>query len=604
MRTPAPAHLLSLGLGLVALLLPRAAHADFTVDDTSDLADFDTSDGVCAAGSYTGPCTLRAAIMQANHDGGAHVITVPAGNYTLTITGTGLAEAGDLDIGTDLEIVGDGMGLTVIDGNGMTVFRQYLLGGHSLAVRDLTLTGAATALSVGRGDVEVERVAFESNSVGLSAPGYTSTQGTPYVIVAGSLFRSNGEAMFLADYSSAISDTVFEDNGPRGAFEAYRGFHHITDSVFRDNQTSGDGAAIYLRGAADLLAERLELVDNVADGSGGAIAGELVIQLLDSVVSGNVSLDPSGGGGGIFSEWSLQLYDVEISNNESAGLGGSIYAVGDVAASEVLLQGNTASDGGGIAMESPSAAAPQRLDAWRLELLGNLATSQGGGSYLVDIDTDISESVWAGNVAGSHGGGGVFEGGTHKISASSVVINQAESSGAGLRVIGDGDEDADLVLENTTFAGNFGATLDEGLYLAHARLYALHTTWTQPGLSGQPVLYTQPSATAAFQRSLIDGKCAGSTVSSLGYNVGSSATCNLVHANDLVSIATLVDPLDWSQGFTPVHPLPAASPAVDFVTSGSAMPLDQVWTLRPQDGDGDGTSWDDAGAYERKGTEQ
>jgi beta-lactamase superfamily II metal-dependent hydrolase len=82
-------------LGLLALAalfagpVPLAYATTFTVDSTGDAADFSTADGVCDTDDSVGdgPCTLRAAIQQANVSGGTDTINfnIPgAGPHTIS----------------------------------------------------------------------------------------------------------------------------------------------------------------------------------------------------------------------------------------------------------------------------------------------------------------------------------------------------------------------------------------------------------------------------------------------------------------------------------------------------------------------------------------
>ena len=110
---------LVLGLGatlaLVWLLsfgsLPVARAASFTVD-----TNVDEFDGEC-----TNDCSLRDAIILANGNGEADVITLGSDTYILTITGIDedAGETGDLDITAPLTITGLGPGQTVIDASGI-----------------------------------------------------------------------------------------------------------------------------------------------------------------------------------------------------------------------------------------------------------------------------------------------------------------------------------------------------------------------------------------------------------------------------------------------------------------------------------------------------
>ena len=86
----------------------RRVLATFAVDSTLDTQDANPGDGV--AKDIFDRTSLRAAIMEANALGGADEITLPAGNYQLTIAGRmeDNSETGDLDILEDLTITGAG----------------------------------------------------------------------------------------------------------------------------------------------------------------------------------------------------------------------------------------------------------------------------------------------------------------------------------------------------------------------------------------------------------------------------------------------------------------------------------------------------------------
>src|SRR5678815_5513873 len=83
------AYFIFIGLLLIAIgyyaVVPQSAAtvATFAVNSTADVVDAIPGDGICADGS--GNCTLRAAIMESDFSGGANVINVPAGTYTLTL---------------------------------------------------------------------------------------------------------------------------------------------------------------------------------------------------------------------------------------------------------------------------------------------------------------------------------------------------------------------------------------------------------------------------------------------------------------------------------------------------------------------------------------
>ncbi|HLN61489.1 MAG TPA: CSLREA domain-containing protein, partial [Symbiobacteriaceae bacterium] len=108
-----------------APVLMAGTPATYTVTTTSDSTDNNTGDGVCA--DALGRCSLRAAVQQANAHAGDDTILLPAGTYTLSLSGGDeqAAASGDLDILENLTIIGAGgnadgnASATVIDGGGI-----------------------------------------------------------------------------------------------------------------------------------------------------------------------------------------------------------------------------------------------------------------------------------------------------------------------------------------------------------------------------------------------------------------------------------------------------------------------------------------------------
>jgi CSLREA domain-containing protein len=117
--------LLALGNGTVQ---PARSATDlvFNVDSTADNNDY-AINSVCSVGAITGgPCTLRAAIAEANENGvyGNITINIPAGTYNLTIPPVSINDitSGDLDFpvpnpGYWIRLVGTGAQPAVIDAN-------------------------------------------------------------------------------------------------------------------------------------------------------------------------------------------------------------------------------------------------------------------------------------------------------------------------------------------------------------------------------------------------------------------------------------------------------------------------------------------------------
>jgi CSLREA domain-containing protein len=89
----------------------RAYGATFVVDNAADEVDATPGDGVC--GGPRGACTLRAAIVEANHLPGTDRVELPPGVFRLQRSGAG-ENGEDLDVVDDLVLEGAGRTDTVI----------------------------------------------------------------------------------------------------------------------------------------------------------------------------------------------------------------------------------------------------------------------------------------------------------------------------------------------------------------------------------------------------------------------------------------------------------------------------------------------------------
>src|SRR5690554_4855169 len=162
-------HLLLVGiLSALAALAPAARAGAISVTTTDDELNND------------GDCSLREAIVAANRDtdvdactpgGGKDLIIVPAGTYTLGLSGAnedgGLT--GDLDILEDLTIAGAGRSSTIIDARGLDrVFHIAVATLSTVELSRLTIIGgdntdAGGGLMVQGGRVTSTRISVRNN---------------------------------------------------------------------------------------------------------------------------------------------------------------------------------------------------------------------------------------------------------------------------------------------------------------------------------------------------------------------------------------------------------------------------------------------------------
>ncbi|MDH3451910.1 MAG: DUF4347 domain-containing protein, partial [Gammaproteobacteria bacterium] len=287
--------------GTTAPVLVINYGATLSVSTTNDVLDGDTSSiaALLANQGADGMISLREAIIATNNTLGADVIGLPAGTYTLSLTGSGedATLTGDLDITDALTIHGSGMGTTIIDAAGLD--RVLDIYGQVVSVEDLTLRGGNESLGGGMyvrtgSDVTLNRVLFSSN------------------------LASNG-----------------------GAFYNYKSTLTMTDSTLDGNQASSFGGGIY--NDWSILNLERSTVSNNTSGAGGAgiynFGSGSTLDLVNVTVSGNIA---AGDGGGISTSKPVTLTNSTIAFNTAATGGGiALLNPGTVTLLNTILANNT-----------------------------------------------------------------------------------------------------------------------------------------------------------------------------------------------------------------------------------------------------------------------
>ena len=299
-------------IGIIAIAIvgyfaaaPQAASATtFTVNTTLDLPDVSPGDGICNTGVAT--CSLRAAVTESDFTGGANVINVPAGTYTLTLgpfddefNGAGATpDSGDLDIAD---------------------FSAFSLP----QLISVTINGAGAATTIINGG-DIDRVFDINNFAAFGAHVDVTFQG---------LTITNGTAPTTPD--------GFNEAGGGIQFDGF------------DNQT--------FLPAGTLTINNCNITNHSAAGQGGgilAIFGSLVMS--GSVVSGNTSVNAAGGGisydGSSFAGLrTLQITTSRISgnsaNNGTFGSGGGVSEGGNANKTidhSVITTNSAGNQGGGV----------------------------------------------------------------------------------------------------------------------------------------------------------------------------------------------------------------------------------------------------------------
>jgi CSLREA domain-containing protein len=210
--------LLAVFLWLGLAILPVHA-AGFTVNSTGDGSDANPGNGICATSG--GVCTLRAAIQEANALAGADTITLPAGTYSLTIGGVSEdnAATGDLDITTDITILGAGAGSTTINGSSLSDRIFQIMTAGSLTLNDLTVSGSSVTNYTGgavsnAGTLIATDVVFSGNTITNSVGGAIYSTGTTTltrVAIFGNA-ATNGGGIDVAGGTTTLTNVTVSGN--------------------------------------------------------------------------------------------------------------------------------------------------------------------------------------------------------------------------------------------------------------------------------------------------------------------------------------------------------------------------------------------------------
>jgi hypothetical protein len=327
------------GLILAAVWLGSAgwgqAAPTFTVNSTADVAVVSGAldNGICETATGNGICTLRAAIIKANHwPGGGITINLPAlptgGKYSLTIPPSGNDDetTGNLNIDQNMNIVGGGATNTVIEGNSVA----SIVGGVIVIIGvPVNLSGVSIQKGTANagGGIVVENALTLTNS---SVSGNSASNG-------GGIYNKGGQLTIIN--STVSSNLVVIEGG--GIFNS--GTLTIINSTISGNSSGSNGGGIHSGNNLTIINSTISGNSAAANGGGINNVGTLAIANSSTITQNLADTDFNGigTGGGIFnlSGSSLTFKNTIIANNGESAFAGSIVAVRGDCAGTLISQG-------------------------------------------------------------------------------------------------------------------------------------------------------------------------------------------------------------------------------------------------------------------------
>lgn len=273
------------------------------------------------------PCSLREALRSANTDSsvggcpagnGADTIKLPAGTYVLGIPNSvdpdeNLALTGDLDIVSNLTIVGSGAASSVVDGNGAVLADR---------VFDVGTTAVAS----------FEAMTIRNGNAPTSAAG-------------GGGVSNDGRATFTR--TAVVGNSAGAGGG--GVSNGAGAISEFIDATITGNAAGGSGAGVRNGSGASSTFTDTTINGNVAQVGGGGVSNDGLATFTNSTVSGNIG---GGRGGGVFNGTPVAtatFTGTTISGNTALAEGGGV-SNGSGATSTLVnstISGNRTNDFGG-----------------------------------------------------------------------------------------------------------------------------------------------------------------------------------------------------------------------------------------------------------------
>jgi hypothetical protein len=443
----------------IMILAPDAV---YTVNSTADLPDDVATFPNATCHASNGLCTLRAAVMQSNHNGGSNTIMVPDGTYTLTLgppddeanTGGALEQSGDLDIFSWQffnNVTGDTSPiLTAVSITGGTrdgcIIQMGVLSptlGTNVPnnkERILEVNDSAVGPGADRVNVTLTNLTMQ-NAVEPTGSGTFLDGGA--VRFDGFDFDSNTNIGLLTLHNVKLSNNVSAGFGG-GVFVGFGSLKIETTSIIRANtaQHKVGGGAGWTGG--NTVETQFFMLDGSTVGGATAADGNLA---TDAAFGAAAGIDMRGGLMATMQNSSVVQNNVGSLTGTTIGGGGVQINTPSVVFSNSTISNNTIkSNGGGIFNSARNAVtnAPSTLTLTTMNVNQNIADSDNnstgdGGGIFNFFGTAIVQTTSHVDGNSAVNGGGIFQGWTGIAGDSTAGLTVQTGSTIGQAGAGNGN---------------------------------------------------------------------------------------------------------------------------------------------------------------------
>ncbi len=358
---------------------------------------------------------------------------------------------------------------------------------------------------------------------------------------------------------AASADGAFDEDSESFTFTTQTlgaGLHTVQTQAFSSSGNASPviSSTLEVRLTTNVIYVNKANQNAVRDGSGWTTAYQTITQAISASTSGKEIWVASGD------------YAERITIKSGTAIYGGFAAREGVREERNARVNKTTlngSSGGSTITVQSGATQTTVIDGFTVT--GGLATN-GGGFYIYTSSPTISGNIIIGNGATTTGGG-IYCYGSNAVIVNNIISSNSASTGGGIRCSSGAPS-----IRNNTIVYNSTSTDGGAIYIMNS----------SPIIANNVVAYNSPGVFKISGSPTARSNCVGSN--------GAYDYSGLSSSGDVTSDPALAA-ADYQPMFT--------SPCVDTAAPADAPAKDIAGSIRPQDGDGDGTALPDIGAYER-----